>query len=93
MNEKSDCQHATNRILSPMLHWPTSSSLNVNNIPDTMGKNTLQVDLRHMDGRPGSNAIDVGMDLSEFYKSVEWDILDVPAVRWIWISFLYSYVN
>lgn len=44
-------------------------------------KNTRQVDLRHMDGRPGSNAIDVGMDLSEFYKSVEWDILDVPAVR------------
>ena len=25
--------------------------------------------------------IDVGIDLSEFYMSVEWDILQVPAVR------------
>lgn len=24
---------------------------------------------------------DVGVDLSEFYMSVEWDILEVPAVR------------
>lgn len=26
--------------------------------------------------------MDVGVDLSEFYMSVEWDILEVPAVRW-----------
>ena len=25
--------------------------------------------------------IDVGIDLTEFYMSVEWDILEVPAVR------------
>lgn len=40
-----------------------------------------QVDLRHMDERVGSNMVDVGVDLSEFYMSVEWDILEVPAVR------------
>lgn len=41
----------------------------------------LQVDLRHMDEKTGSNVVDVGVDLSEFYMSVEWDILEVPAVR------------
>lgn len=40
-----------------------------------------QVDLRHMDEKSGSNIVDVGVDLSEFYMSVEWDILEVPAVR------------
>ncbi|XP_026840210.1 acetylcholine receptor subunit alpha-like isoform X4 [Drosophila persimilis] len=40
-----------------------------------------QVDLRHMDEQLGSNVVDVGVDLSEFYMSVEWDILEVPAVR------------
>lgn len=41
----------------------------------------FQVDLRHMDEQQGSNVVDVGVDLSEFYMSVEWDILEVPAVR------------
>lgn len=40
-----------------------------------------KVDLRHMDETQGSNVVDVGVDLSEFYMSVEWDILEVPAVR------------
>ncbi|KOC69119.1 Acetylcholine receptor subunit alpha-like [Habropoda laboriosa] len=34
-----------------------------------------------MDEQSGSNVVDVGVDLSEFYMSVEWDILEVPAVR------------
>lgn len=34
-----------------------------------------------MDQKPGSNIIKVGIDLSEFYLSVEWDILAVPATR------------
>ncbi|CAH1099603.1 unnamed protein product [Psylliodes chrysocephalus] len=34
-----------------------------------------------MDEKTGSNVVDVGVDLSEFYMSVEWDILEVPAVR------------
>ncbi|XP_055700131.1 acetylcholine receptor subunit alpha-like isoform X1 [Phlebotomus papatasi] len=41
----------------------------------------FKVDLRHMDEQSGSNIVDVGVDLSEFYMSVEWDILEVPAVR------------
>ncbi|CAD7077041.1 unnamed protein product [Hermetia illucens] len=41
----------------------------------------FKVDLRHMDEKQGSNIVDVGVDLSEFYMSVEWDILEVPAVR------------
>jgi len=43
--------------------------------------NGLQVDLKHMDQLSGSNIVKVGIDLSEFYLSVEWDILAVPATR------------
>ncbi|XP_014244615.1 acetylcholine receptor subunit beta-like 2 isoform X2 [Cimex lectularius] len=43
--------------------------------------NGVQVDLKHMDQVPGSNFVDVGIDLTEFYLSVEWDILAVPATR------------
>ena len=42
---------------------------------------TFQVDLRHFDEVEGSDLVQQGVDLSEFYMSVEWDILDVPAVR------------
>ncbi|XP_045476068.1 acetylcholine receptor subunit alpha-like isoform X1 [Harmonia axyridis] len=41
----------------------------------------FQVDLRHMDEMKGSNVVDIGIDLTEFYTSVEWDILEIPAVR------------
>merc|ERR1719264_296782 len=56
----------------------------------------FQVDLRHQDAgesqmrsnvRPksetqrGPEIVEMGIDLSEFYKSVEWDILGVPAAR------------
>lgn len=42
-----------------------------------------QVDLRHIDEARGTNVVELGVDLSEFYTSVEWDILEVPAVRWV----------
>ena len=29
----------------------------------------------------GPEIVEMGIDLSEFYKSVEWDILGVPAAR------------
>lgn len=35
-----------------------------------------------MDEMEGTNVVDIGVDLSEFYRSVEWDILEVPAVRY-----------
>ncbi|CAL8115168.1 unnamed protein product [Orchesella dallaii] len=41
----------------------------------------FQVDLRHIDEAENSNIVEIGVDLSEFYMSVEWDILEVPAVR------------
>lgn len=41
----------------------------------------FQVDLRHNDESNGTNVVEVGVDLSEFYQSVEWDVLEVPAVR------------
>lgn len=34
-----------------------------------------------MDQVAGTNIVKVGIDLSEFYLSVEWDILAVPATR------------
>lgn len=43
----------------------------------------FQVDLRHVDEMKGSNIVDIGIDLTEFYTSVEWDILEVPAVRYV----------
>ena len=41
----------------------------------------FKVDLRHLEEVEGSNVVVYGVDLSEFYPSVEWDILEVPAVR------------
>ncbi|KAK0181639.1 hypothetical protein PV327_003909 [Microctonus hyperodae] len=43
--------------------------------------NGAQVDLKHMLQTPGSNLVETGIDLSDFYLSVEWDILEVPAAR------------
>ena len=50
-----------------MQHWPTPLS--------------FQVDLRHIDEQEGVAEVQIGVDLSEFYMSVEWDILAVPAIR------------
>ena len=41
----------------------------------------LQVDLRHIDEENGREEVEIGVDLTEYYVSVEWDILEVPAVR------------
>lgn len=40
-----------------------------------------QVDLRHQEEEPNSEVVHIGVDLSEYYMSVEWDILAVPARR------------
>jgi len=39
------------------------------------------VDLRHFQEVEGSTIVETGVDLTEFYVSVEWDILEVPAER------------
>ena len=41
----------------------------------------FQVDLRHKDEVKDLAVVDFGIDLTEFYQSVEWDILSVPAQR------------
>lgn len=41
----------------------------------------LQIDLKHIDQKSGDNNVELGIDLREYYPSVEWDILGVPAER------------
>ncbi|KAI4486666.1 hypothetical protein M0804_006036 [Polistes exclamans] len=41
----------------------------------------FQIDLKHINQNMGDNKVEVGIDLREYYPSVEWDILDVPAER------------
>lgn len=41
----------------------------------------FQIDLRHLLQSPDSDVIDIGIDLQDYYISVEWEILKVPAVR------------
>ena len=39
------------------------------------------MDLRHIDEELGRPEVQIGVDLTDFYVSVEWDILEVPAIR------------
>ncbi|XP_037082475.1 acetylcholine receptor subunit alpha-L1-like [Pollicipes pollicipes] len=39
------------------------------------------IDLRHIKQSRESNHVELGIDLKEYYPSVEWDILKVPATR------------
>ncbi|GAU97759.1 hypothetical protein RvY_08999-1 [Ramazzottius varieornatus] len=41
----------------------------------------FQVDLKHIDEVSGTNLIRNGIDLMEYYPSVEWEIIGVPAIR------------
>ncbi|XP_012284824.1 acetylcholine receptor subunit alpha-L1 [Orussus abietinus] len=41
----------------------------------------FQIDLKHINQNVGDNNVEVGIDLREYYPSVEWDILGVPAER------------
>ncbi|XP_066145050.1 acetylcholine receptor subunit alpha-like 2 [Euwallacea fornicatus] len=40
-----------------------------------------QIDLQHIRQEPGEDIVAMGIDLQEYYPSVEWDILAVPAER------------
>ena len=51
-----------------------------------------QIDLRHIHEKNDEPVVEMGMDLSGFYLSVEWDIMAVPARRKVifyryWFSF------
>ncbi|XP_022253630.1 acetylcholine receptor subunit alpha-like, partial [Limulus polyphemus] len=60
-----------------MLHVPSDHIWK----PDIVLYNNLQVDLRHEEEVPGAKLVEIGIDLSDFYLSVEWDVLEVPAIR------------
>lgn len=46
----------------------------------------FKVNLRHFEEVEGSPIVKMGIDLKEFYPSVEWDILEVPAERLVFLS-------
>lgn len=37
--------------------------------------------MKHINQKIGEDKVEVGIDLREYYPSVEWDILSVPAER------------
>lgn len=41
----------------------------------------FRIDLKHIHEVQGKNEVEEGIDLQEYYLSVEWDILAVPAIR------------
>lgn len=41
----------------------------------------LQIDLKHIDQKVGEDKVEIGINLKQYYPSVEWDILGVPAER------------
>jgi hypothetical protein len=41
----------------------------------------IKVDIVHINAVPGNDTVMYGIDLSEYYLNVEWDILDVQAQR------------
>ena len=53
----------------------------------------IQVDLRHKDETKDLPVVEIGIDLTEFYQSVEWDILSVPAQRYVYEAVPYEYTN
>lgn len=42
---------------------------------------SFKVDLIHINSEPDNDTVSYGIDLSEYYLNVEWDILSVPAER------------
>jgi len=41
----------------------------------------FQIDLKHINQEAGEDKVHIGINLREYYPSVEWDILSVPAER------------
>lgn len=86
--------YSGNVTWEPPAIYKSSCEINVEFFPFDMQLCTMkfgswtydgeQVDLRHVrqeDAINGSGKILKGMDIKDFYKSVEWDVLDVPAQK------------
>ena len=39
------------------------------------------MDIMHINQKHNNNLVEIGMNLKNYYPSVEWDILSVPAER------------
>ena len=65
------------------VYWHSASSIISGRFTgdDETRSGSFQVDLRHVEEDPSDSKVKIGVDLSDFYLSVEWDILDVPAIR------------
>lgn len=50
----------------------------------------FKIDLRHIKEKNDEPVVEIGMDLSGFYLSVEWDVMAVPARRKL---IFYRYVS
>ncbi|OQV13811.1 Acetylcholine receptor subunit beta-like 2 [Hypsibius exemplaris] len=78
-------------IWEPPAIYKSSCSINVQYFPFDIQDCTMkfgswtydgfQVDLKHIDEVEGTNQIKSGIDLLEYYPSVEWEIIGVPAIR------------
>lgn len=50
--------------------------------PILLGIYYIQIDIKHISQKPpevAADEVDVGIDLSDFYTNVEWDLMAVPA--------------
>ena len=78
----NDCQSFIDCALNFFCLTPLfPQSLNLSQAISNTASLLLQVDLRHIDEDLGRPEVEIGVDLTEFYMSVEWDILEVPAIR------------
>lgn len=88
---KATLKHTGEVYWEPPAIYKTSCVMNVEYFPydeqscfmkfGSWTYNGAQVDLKHLEQVAGSNIVQIGIDLSELYPSVEWDILEVPASR------------
>jgi len=88
---KASVKHTGDVVWKPPAIYKSSCKINVEwfpfdeqNCDMKFGSWTYdghQLDLKHVDQVRGSNVVNLGIDLREFYLSVEWDILGVPATR------------
>jgi nicotinic acetylcholine receptor, invertebrate len=90
---KATLHHDGKVIWEPPAIYKSSCTINVEFFPFDEQHCTMkfgswtydgfQVDLVHVDQKvtPDENNIPIGIDLKDFYRSCEWDIMSVPARR------------
>ncbi|KPM03606.1 acetylcholine receptor subunit alpha-like protein 1-like protein 2, partial [Sarcoptes scabiei] len=88
----SDRKHWNGRVeWNPPAIYKSTCNIDINYFPFDYQECTMKfgswtydgvkLDLIHLAEVNGTDLIEVGIDLSEFYLNVEWDIMKVPALR------------